>query len=241
MRSIAPALPVLLALLSGSVAFGAPQQRSAPAPAPQADIKLPAPLDPAPTLDAPRVVPPTALLPDLSVPRPAAERFALGLDFSEVRYQHGPDGALWARGENYKARFDGEGASVIPAFGSRAPRNFDLRFELERVLVGGEPFALAPQADVRRTADVVTLDRGALDETYHLEVRQLEQRFTFESLAQRGELELRLALDSELLGAVDPAGGASRTNGAACTTAPRSRSMRRGNVSRSRVRSWTAR
>jgi hypothetical protein len=212
MRSTVPVLSVFFALLSAGLGFGAPQQRSAPAPLLQADIERPAPRAPAPLPDAPRIVPPLALHPDVSVPRPADERVALGLDFSEVRYQHGPDGALWARGESYKARFDSEGASVIPAFGSRAPRNFDLRFELEQVLVGGEPFELAPQADVRRSADVVTLDRGALDETYHLEVRQLEQRFTFESLAQRGELELRLALDSELVGALDPAGGLRFSN-----------------------------
>jgi len=197
MKSIAPVLPLLLALLSGSVALGSPQQRSAPAPVPQADIKLPAEFEPTPTSEAPRVVPQLASLADAGVARAADARFAFRPDFSEVRYQHGHDGALWARGESYKARFDSEGASVIPAFGSRAPRNFDLRFELEQVLVGGQPFELAPQADVRRTDDVVTLDRGALDETYHLEVRQLEQRFTIESLAQR----------SELVGALDPAGG----------------------------------
>lgn len=123
-----------------------------------------------------------------------------GLDFSVVRYQDGADGALWARGRTYKARFDAESATVIPYFSPRAPRNFDLRFELESVSAGSAELAFAPQGAVSRRDDTVTIDRGAVDEQYLLATEQLEQRFVLESLPGVGDLKLRLQVTSELKG-----------------------------------------
>src|SRR5438552_2960054 len=48
--------------------------------------------------------------------------------FDHVHFDAPGDGALWARGRSYKARFDAHGATYIPIFGSAAPRNFPVSF-----------------------------------------------------------------------------------------------------------------
>lgn len=123
-----------------------------------------------------------------------------GLDFSVVRYADGADGALWARGRTYKARFDETSATVIPYFSPRAPRNFDVRFELESVSAQGVELPLDPNARVRRESDQVTLDHGPVDEQYLLGVEQLEQRFVLERLPAAGDLHVRLSVNTELAG-----------------------------------------
>jgi hypothetical protein len=185
--------------------------RVAPPLAPQADIKtVAAPEAPPRALDdvsrATSTAP--ALARDLdanalaSVPTSAVK----GLDFSSVRYQDGADGALWARGRTYKARFDSASATVVPYFSPRAPRNFDVRFELQSVTAGGEALRFDGEALVSRSGDVVTLDRGLVDEQYVLGIEQLEQKFVLEQLPAAGDLTVRMAVRTELQGSTSDSG-----------------------------------
>lgn len=123
-----------------------------------------------------------------------------GLDFSVVRFADGADGALWARGRTYKARFDEASATVIPYFSPRAPRNFDVRFELDSISAQGVELPLDASARVRRESDVITLDHGPVDEQYLMGVEQLEQRFVLERLPAAGDLHVRLSVATELAG-----------------------------------------
>ncbi|MCC7012684.1 MAG: hypothetical protein IT454_09005 [Planctomycetes bacterium] len=132
---------------------------------------------------------------------PPAELSALPAAAFEVPLfdeQHA--GQIWALGETYKARFDARGASLIPYFGSDAPRNFPLELRTRSVSVGGAPLALDVDAPVARDHHTVHIDRGAVTEVYDLAARALEQRFVFERLEQRGELVLRMDVQSELAG-----------------------------------------
>ncbi len=136
-----------------------------------------------------------------SAPREVAMRptsAIAGLDFSVVRYADGPDGVLWARGRTYKARFDEASATVIPYFSPRAPRNFEVRFELESVSAQGVELPLDASARVRRESDVITLDHGPVDEQYLMGVERLEQRFVLERLPAAGDVRVRLSVASEL-------------------------------------------
>jgi hypothetical protein len=106
------------------------------------------------------------------------------------------DGPLWALGRAWKASFDARGLTVIPFFGSQAPRNFPLRLELLRATVGGEPLALVdgrPEAD----GDSVRTPRGGLTEVIATSLDQLEQSFVFNTLPRRGALAVDLRLDGE--------------------------------------------
>lgn len=209
-RSIAPFLSA--AVLVGALAQAQTAPRVGALAEPQADLKTPAPLV-APLTDGQgadftRAISSAseATLSESDRATSASTSALKGIDFSTVRYQDGPDGALWARGRNYKARFDGASASVIPFFSSRAPRNFDVRFELESVVAGETSLRLDPLAQVRRDGDVVTLDRGLVDEQYVLGVEQLEQRFVLEQLPAAGDLVVRMAVRTELEGSTGAAG-----------------------------------
>jgi hypothetical protein len=205
------------------------QPRTDPYPAPQADVKTVAPAEaPTASFDAASLArfaqaaaanesPNSTSTPfggaslsastdATSAPAAAPTSALKGIDFSAVRYQDGPDGALWARGRTYKARFDSASATVIPYFSSRAPRNFDLRFELSSVTAGGEALRLDSEAVVRRDGDLVTLDRGLVDEQYVLGLQQLEQKFVLEQLPAAGDLTVRMAVRTELEGSTSDSG-----------------------------------
>lgn len=107
------------------------------------------------------------------------------------------DGALWVRGSSYKASFDAAGATLIPFFGSDAPRNFPLALRTKSVTLAGESIDVAPGA-VERDGDEVRIERGAFFEQYLMRPDSLEQRFVFPTLPASGELVVRLDAHSEL-------------------------------------------
>jgi len=115
------------------------------------------------------------------------------------------DGALWAGGADWKARFDARGFDVHPFLGSDAPANYPVRFELQGVAVGGvalEVVAIRPEV----TANVVRWDRGGVVESVALASKSLEQSWRFDGLATRGELRLEVAWHSALRAAVEDQG-----------------------------------
>jgi hypothetical protein len=125
-------------------------------------------------------------------------RFASPPAIEHLLFDHDPSGALWVRGSNWKACFDERGATFVPFFGSRAPRNFPISFELADAGVGGVPLPLHREGAVRRDGAVVATERGALTEIYHLSLDAIEQRFVLREPVGAGALEISIAVSSEL-------------------------------------------
>lgn len=111
------------------------------------------------------------------------------------------DGPLWALGTAWKASFDAQGFTAIPFFGSSAPRNFPVRFELARAAVGGEALVLTDGEPVAK-GDQVRTPRGACTEVIDTSLQQLEQSFVFETLPSRGAIAVDVAITSELAASV---------------------------------------
>lgn len=105
-------------------------------------------------------------------------------------------GALWAIGHDWKASFDGRGFDFIPFLGSQAPRNFPLRVELDQVTVGGQTLALVA-GEPEQVGYSVRTPRGGLTEVVDTTLRNVEQSWVFQTLPNRGaiQVEVRLAGD----------------------------------------------
>ncbi|MDF1838000.1 MAG: hypothetical protein P1V35_09035 [Planctomycetota bacterium] len=116
------------------------------------------------------------------------------------------DGRTWARGPQWKASFGLEGLTYIPFFGSDAPKNYPVEFDLESVSSAGQTIELG-QRTRSRTGSTVQLDRGSVQEVYHLTKDTVEQTFVFQSLPNRGELVLDLTVKTELVPQFSPRGG----------------------------------
>lgn len=107
------------------------------------------------------------------------------------------EGPLWALGTAWKASFDSRGFTVIPFFGSSAPQNFPVRFELASATVGGEPLVLADGEPIANGNQVRT-NRGSLAEVIDTSLEQLEQSFVFDALPNRGAIGVDVHVTSEL-------------------------------------------
>ena len=97
---------------------------------------------------------------------PASLRGATFAPRDEILFSEPGDGALWVRGANFKARIDGGGATVIPFFGSDAPRNFPVELRVETATVGGAALNVTHDAKATRERQRVSIDRGAFVEAY---------------------------------------------------------------------------
>jgi hypothetical protein len=104
-------------------------------------------------------------------------------------------GVVWALGSDWKASFDTTGFTYIPRLGRLAPVNEELRFELARVTLAGEPLALPP-GEVSTDGARVTTERGTLREVVHLGLQELEQTFVFEALPARGALAIEVGVST---------------------------------------------
>ncbi|MBL8752471.1 MAG: hypothetical protein JNK15_04140 [Planctomycetes bacterium] len=107
------------------------------------------------------------------------------------------DGTLWAIGTAWKASFDATGFTAIPFFGSQAPRNFPVRFELTQATVGGTALPLADGVPAVRGNQVRTA-RGGCTEVIDLALDQMEQSFVFDALPNRGAIAVDVRVDTEL-------------------------------------------
>ncbi|MBL9077518.1 MAG: hypothetical protein JNL08_08445 [Planctomycetes bacterium] len=118
------------------------------------------------------------------------------------------DGAILARGRNWKASFTVRSATFVPFFGSSAPRNFPIDFVFDGVTAGGHVLTTgAAEAPVRESGtppgggaqETIVIRRGAVAEQYLLTNQQVEQRFVFARRTGTGDLSVQLRVDSELL------------------------------------------
>ncbi len=116
-----------------------------------------------------------------------------------VLFDSPSEDTVWARGADYKAKFDETGATFVPFLGSDAPRNYPLGLRVDTVAVGGCELPFYRQAPPHRVESTVTLDRGSFHEIYDLEVDSIRQSFLFAELPEPGDLVIRIALDTELI------------------------------------------
>ncbi len=126
-----------------------------------------------------------------------------GLDLSRliappVLFDKPGDGAIWVRGETYKASFDAAGATYIPYLGSHAPRNFPVRFTVNAVSAGGRTLALAEAVAPRRDGDRIVYDRGTVEERYECGPEGIEQVFVVGSEPGGGDLVVRMEVETDL-------------------------------------------
>jgi len=119
------------------------------------------------------------------------------------------DGALHADGANFFGRFDGTGLAFVPALGSAAVHNQPLHVAVEAVARGGaavfegpwvaEPAVRANRAEVERWPGI--------QERWQVSGAGIELSYLFERpVAGHGDLEVVLAVTSELLPRVDTDG-----------------------------------
>ncbi len=201
----------LFALVTTTQAQSIAAQESKPAPRPlpvMQDVKTPAPFVPVDTTPVETRRAPTSapVAPAKSGDQGSQMRPGRKIDFSHPYFDAPGDGSLWACGESYKASFDAQGFTYIPFFGSKAPRNFPVNVALESVRVGGQELPLSGYAARTRSDDRVIIDRGSVVELYDLDPQGAKQEFVFDSLPNRGELRVRMAVDTELAARTSDAG-----------------------------------
>jgi hypothetical protein len=117
-----------------------------------------------------------------------------------VAFDEPGDGSLWVSGNSYKTAFDANGWRFIGRPAPAAPSLQPIGFRLASASIGGEPVTLA--APVRtRTDRRIAYDHGSLVETIDVAGRGVEQVFTFHRLPRRGEIVVRMAVETALAGA----------------------------------------
>lgn len=133
---------------------------------------------------------------------PADLQAAADSSSDTVLYAQTGDGAIWVRGQAYKARFGGDGATIVPFFGSDAPRNYPLELRVSSATLGPDSLACATDGAVSRQGATLRIDRGTFVEEYGVTTESLEQRFVFEELPSdvSGDLVVRMDVATELAG-----------------------------------------
>ena len=142
-----------------------------------------------------KVAPPSGW--NASAPRPGAEA---------VLFDTPGDGALWARGRDYKVSFQAEGASIVPFLGSCVESDHPLTLALESARVGDTQLEITHAIEPLREGTRVSYDRGALRELFDLAPEGIEHSFVLESLPASGDLVLRLNVASDLAPSASSAG-----------------------------------
>jgi hypothetical protein len=171
-----------------------------PRPVPERPVVKTAPNQPATKPPAPPARPMQARPPArVKSPLPeATDAIRPRLDPGVVYHQVAPDGSLWAHGATYKASFGPGGASYIPFLGSAAPTTYPVTFRLTGAEVGGTPILVETGSNATREGDTIRFDRGGLEESYVLEPASMEQVFVFGELPLRGDLVVRMDVQTTL-------------------------------------------
>ena len=134
---------------------------------------------------------------DAKLAKTEVSRLAVGSE-DGLLFDETPDGVVYARGGKYKAFFTPDAATFVPFFGSEAAENHPVTFRASGATVAGEPLTCDASARVRRDERLVRMDRGTFVEEYVLDEAHLEQRFVFDALARRGDLVLRVEVETGL-------------------------------------------
>ncbi len=188
-----PSLLLLLGLACAPLAAQQGDAKPAPTPDPVKGWHEPTPMSPA------EVARRTARANGQWRPEgaPAAMRTATSPQLPHaVLFDQPGDGRVWAAAPTYKASFGPDGFDFVPFFGSAAPTNHPVRFELQSVRVGGAELGLAAATPVL-AGSRVTFDRGAVQERYDLRVADVEQTFVVDSAAA-GDVVVTVRVVTEL-------------------------------------------
>lgn len=150
-------------------------------------------------LGAPSPAQQPAVVPGAAVPgAPASAAFPLQRPAGRVFVDTNAGSRIWARGDDWKASFGADGMAFVPFLGSTAERNWPVAVGLQAALAGGGAVALRPGQVRAHGSERVTIDRGALLETFELSATGVEQRFVFARRPAAGDLAVVLALQTEL-------------------------------------------
>lgn len=144
--------------------------------------------------------PPTGPIVPHKAPAGDAERFIRmhpSFDPDRVLFDRPEGSDFWVSADRYKAGFGPDRVEFIPFLGSSAPQNYPVAFRLDAVSVDGSELAFASATPERRD-DRIVYDRQSLLERYEPSPRGVEQSFVFPTLPQRGELRIRIAVQSSL-------------------------------------------
>jgi hypothetical protein len=135
----------------------------------------------------------TALAASIPCQAPVAPGSPHGLFVGEV----GDDGTTWVRGDRYKLGLLADGATFVPLFGPKAPRDFPLVFRLAGCTIGGEamPLAVAPW---RRDGVRFERERGGVQECWTVRAEGAQQWFVVERPAIVGAIDLRIDVAGDL-------------------------------------------
>lgn len=140
-----------------------------------------------------------------TLPAPSSRRdVALGAPSSafnragQVLFDSSPDGSIWVRGNDYKASFTAEGARMIPWLGASAPADRPLRLTPDSLSIAGTPVAFERSVTATRTGDTISFDRTSFVENYEIRPSAIEQTFVFNALPARGDLVLRMKVETDL-------------------------------------------
>jgi hypothetical protein len=193
-------LPLLLGATLAAQAPTHPTRRPAPLPPAAGDVvKAPRAAVAKPQAPAlPAAAPASPPAPERTEAPGAAALRPLVLP-EHVLHDVDADGALWARGHTWKARFDGRSCTFVPFLGSEVPHNQPLDLRLAQATVAGQPLPLAAERPVR-AGDRITVDHGGCRETFDVRPDGVEQSWVFDRLPVRGELRVVLAASGPLRG-----------------------------------------
>ncbi len=118
------------------------------------------------------------------------------------------DGAIWAHGRTYKAKFDRKGVEYVPFLGSGAPRDYPIDFAIRSVRVGSSELGWQSDVEPELDGETVTFHRGAFDEVYVVGPDSIEQNFVVRERGTSGDLHVVVHADTELERADSPIGTA---------------------------------
>ncbi|MBK8975000.1 MAG: hypothetical protein IPM29_03670 [Planctomycetes bacterium] len=124
-------------------------------------------------------------------------------DPATILFDTPAEGTLIVAAASYKAEFTAGAARFVPFLGSAAARDWPLGLHLGEVTIAGEPLPLRAVPDPTRLEHVVTFDHGSVAVRYHARAEGLEQSFVFDDLPRRGELKIRLDVDTDLQGTIE--------------------------------------
>ncbi len=111
-------------------------------------------------------------------------------------------GELWGVGDSYKARFELGAVTIVPALGPDAPRSLPLRLSFESLRCDGQELCIASGTALPERADYRVSYRHPMgvEEHFDIDSEHVEHSFTLHELPRRrGELELRMRFETELV------------------------------------------
>ncbi len=116
-----------------------------------------------------------------------------------VAFDRDADGTVWAAGGTYKAAFGATDWSFIGKPGPDATSLQPIAFRLTDATIGSTKLGLAAPTVSWRDRRIA-YDHGSVVETIDVAGGGVEQTFVFDRLPQRGEIVLRIAASSQLVG-----------------------------------------